>query len=129
MLGRSAKDMQLYEVVKDREPFFTGWETESAIFDTRCPHCKANIQIKFKEMLDAAWGWQDRLNPRLLKPLASVFNINLSNRSIVNGMPGVVASECLDCGICSFFYFNFRETSHSVYSISLRGAATEKPIQ
>ena len=115
--------MKLYQQIKDRQPFFTGWDTKSAVFDSGCPHCAAKLQVKFKEMLDAAWGWQDRIDQRVRESLAEVFGINLSNRSIGSGMPGVVVKTCQDCGAKAYFFFNFLETSNSVYSISLRAAA------
>jgi hypothetical protein len=118
--------MKLFQPIKEREPFFTGWETKLAVFDTGCPHCKSRLEVKFKEMLDAAWGWSDRMDSSLRDPLAKIFGIDVSNRSIGNGMPGVVVRECPQCRTCSYFYFHFRETSNSVYSISLRAAATEE---
>jgi hypothetical protein len=121
------KEMILYQPIKERLPFFQGWDTKSAVFDTGCPHCKERLQVKFKEMLDAAWGWQDRMDEELRDPLAKIFEINLSNRSIAMGMPGVVSRTCTSCHISSYFYFHFNETSNSVYSISLRAAATEEP--
>lgn len=121
--------MILYQPVKDRAPFFTGCNTKEAAFGSRCPHCKAQIGIEFKEMLDAAWGWKDKMDEDLKTPLAEIFGINLSNNSIGMGMPGVVTHSCVDCGMASYFYFHFRETSNSVYSISLRAAATDEPTQ
>ena len=121
--------MKLYQPVKDREPFFTGWDTKEATFDSGCPHCKARVRIEFKEMLDAAWGWKDKMDEGLKKALAEIFGINLANNSIGMGMPGVVARSCSECGRSSYFYFHFRETSNSVYSISLRAAATDEPNQ
>jgi hypothetical protein len=121
--------MILCQPIKERLPFFQGWDTESAVFDTGCPHCKERLQVKFKEMLDAAWGWKDRMDEQLRDPLAKIFEINLSNRSIAMGMPGVVVRTCPNCQKSSYFYFHFNETSNSVYSISLRAAATEEPNQ
>lgn len=121
--------MILFQPIKDRLPFFQGWDTESAVFDTGCPHCKERLQVKFKEMLDAAWGWQDRMDEQLRESLATIFEINLSNRSIAMGMPGVVSLTCPNCHKSSYFYFHFNETSNAVYSILLRAAATEEPTQ
>ncbi|MDA0767947.1 MAG: hypothetical protein O3A92_14140 [Verrucomicrobia bacterium] len=121
--------MKLYLPVIDREPFFTGWHTKEALFDSGCPHCGTQIRIEFKEMLYAAWGWKDEMQEGLKKKLAEIFGINLSNNSIGLGMPSVVARSCTECGKSSYFYFHFRETSNSVYSISLRGGATDEPKQ
>lgn len=119
--------MILYEPIKDREPFFTGWDTNEATYEKRCPHCRERISVVFKEMLDAAWGWRDRMDPSLRDLLAKVFGIDLTNRSIGSGMPGVVAKKCESCGASSYFYFSFLEISNSVYRISLRAAATDEP--
>jgi len=118
--------MNLYLPIKDREPFFQGWDTNEASFDSGCPHCKARLRIEFKDMLDAAWGWSDRMEEPLRGELADVFGIDISNRSIGDGMPGVVAKFCPDCRMSSYFYFSFQETSNSVYRISLRAAATDE---
>lgn len=121
--------MILHEPIRDREPFFTGWETDQATYETACPHCRERISVVFKEMLTAAWGWKDKMEQELKESLAEIFRINLADNSIGMGMPGVVARSCSECGKSSYFYFHFRETSNSVYSISLRAAATDEPTQ
>ena len=121
-----SQKMILTQPIKSREPFFTGWDTDSAVYDSGCPHCKVRLQITFKEMLNAAWGKQDRLDELCVENLAKLFDISLSNISMDKGMPFVVARTCKNCNKISFFHFDFRETSNSVYSISLRAAAVEE---
>ena len=123
-LKRSAKNMQLFEPIKNRKPFFTGSETETAHFDSGCPHCETTLKVTFKEMLQAAWSGQEQIEERYRDSVANLFHINVKNLSIHQGMPGVVSRICDGCERQLFFHFHFWETSNSVYSISLRGAAT-----
>lgn len=115
--------MKIVEPVKERPSFFNGWETEAATYSVSCSRCGKPIPTVFKEMLDGAWGWKERLPPGERQDVADTFGINLSNRSIGNGMSAIVKKKCESCGTTHYIYFWFHEYRHSCYDISLRGLA------
>jgi sarcosine oxidase delta subunit len=121
--------MKLIQPLKERPSFFDGWETEKATYTFECPHCGSEEKIEFKEMLEAAWGWQERATEKKRKELAEVFKINLSDRNIGHGMKSVVESICSKCARPTYTFFWFQEYRHSCYDISLRASAIENTEQ
>ncbi|MFO8009652.1 MAG: hypothetical protein R6U89_02455 [Dehalococcoidia bacterium] len=117
--------MKIIEQVKEREPFFDGWETEKVGFTFRCDHCRTSCIISFKEILDAAWGWKESMAVDQKKAVALAFGIDLDNRNIGNGMNAVVTKVCANCKKTFYVFFWFHEYRHSCYQISLRGLAEE----
>ena len=55
--------METLEETRKRRPFFDGADTERASYSLRCDQCGTTIKVRFKQMLDAAWGWRDRTDP------------------------------------------------------------------
>ena len=115
--------MRIVEPLKEREPFFEGWQTDEGSFTYPCPGCALDQTIGFTEILKAAWGWRERTGEPLRSELAKQFRINLSDRSIGNGMDAVVDRACPQCAANVFVCFSFLETSNSVYRISLSAIA------
>lgn len=115
--------MTIIEPVKKRPSFFNGWDTESATYDFVCSACGDLTHVAFKEMLDAAWGWQEMFRPSERQFIAGIFGIDLSNKSIGNGMSAIVTKQCASCEVIHDIYFWFHEYRHSCYDISLRGIA------
>jgi hypothetical protein len=121
--------MKLVQPIQERESFFNGWETDNACYRFDCPHCSSKLNIKFKQMLDAAWGWQERTPGQTRNALASIFKIDLSDRNIGSGMKAVVETECPNCRRPTFTFFWFHEYRHSCYDISLRASAIQETEQ
>jgi hypothetical protein len=112
--------MIIIEPVKERPAFFNGWETDKAFFDLICSQCKQPARICFKEMLDAAWGWKERMELTERQAVADAFGIDLGNKSIGNGMTAIVTKTCDGCGATHHAFMCFHEYRHSCYDISLR---------
>ena len=117
--------METLEETRRRRPFFDGADTERASYDLRCDKCDAIINVRFKQMLDAAWGWREKTNSSLASRIAKQFRIDLENKSIRGGMDAVVSCRCPNCGRKLFGCFWFHEYRHSCYAISLRGVAAD----
>jgi hypothetical protein len=118
--------MKLVQRLRERESFFNGWKIEKATYKFQCSHCGSNLNIKFKQMLDAAWGWQERTPDETRKALALIFEIDLTGRNSGSGMDAVVESECAKCKRTTFTFFWFDEYRQSCYDISLRGSAVQE---
>tara|TARA_B110000003_G_C16560758_1_gene500319 strand:- start:170 stop:556 length:387 start_codon:yes stop_codon:yes gene_type:complete len=118
--------MKIILPVKERKSYFNGWETEKATYEFECPQCSAKKKIEFKEILDAAWGWHERTKEPKRSLLAKTFGIDLTDRSIRNGMHAVVTTSCSECGIDIYTFFWFQEYRHSCYDISVRALATNR---
>jgi hypothetical protein len=115
--------MKIVEPVQERHAFFNGWETEGAFYDHVCNQCHTKNRIVFKDILDAAWGWREKTNPKHRKMIADIFKIDLANRSIGSGMDAIVTKKCNECDATYYVFFWFYEYRHSCYDISLRGIA------
>ena len=117
--------METLEETQKRRPFFDGADTERATYSLRCDQCGTTIKVRFKQMLDAAWGWRDRTDPDLASRIAKQFRIDLKNTSIRGGMDAVVSCKCPNCGRKLYGYFWFPEYRHSCYEISMYGIAAD----
>ena len=121
--------MKLIQPLKERTSFFDGAETANATYWFECPHCGSEEKIEFKDMLEAAWGWEEMMPKKKQIELAKVFQIDLSDRSIRHGMKSVVESICSTCENPTYTFFWFQEYRHSCYEISLRASAIENTEQ
>jgi hypothetical protein len=121
--------MKIIKPLQERSSFFDGWETDKAVYNLVCVHCKADNLILFKEMLDAAWGWVEKTEPNERQLVANIFKINLENKSIRSGQHCVVAKKCHECGAQYYAFFWFNEYRNSCYDISLRGIAEKNTEQ
>jgi len=116
--------MKLIVPPQVRPPFFDGWETERATYRFACDACNSDIRVTFPELLQAAWGWKDKTAEPERTTIAATFHIDLTRRSIADGMDAVVRSSCPNCGAVYFSHFWFHEYRHSAYQISLRAIAS-----
>ncbi len=121
--------MKITKPLKERESFFNGWETDKATYKFDCSNCGCEEAITFKQILDAAWGWQERTPEEKRNALAKVFEIDLSDSNISSGMKAVVETECAKCKQATFTYFWFNEYRHSCYDISFRASAIQDTEQ
>ena len=117
--------MRIIESVKEREPFFDGWETDKAVFNYSCDQCKASIVISFKDMLNAAWGWIEKTKEDQKTAIAAAFGIDLEDKFIGNGMSSVVTKVCPKCNQTHHIFFWFHEYRNSCYRIVFKGLAVE----
>lgn len=115
--------MKIIETVKARKPFFDGWETEKVKHTFTCSSCGAEGCINFKLILDAAWDWKERTESPVKIKLAELFDIDLKNKFIGNGMDAVVSTKCSNCEGITYTYFYFHEYRNSCYQIAFRGSA------
>ena len=105
--------MKLIVQPQARLPFFDGWQTELATYRFACEACNSDIRVTFPEMLHAAWGWKDKTAEPEQATIAATFHIDLTRRSIADGMDAVVRSCCPNCGAVYFSHFWFHEYRHS----------------
>ena len=115
--------MKIIEPIKERPAFFNGWETDKAVCDLICSQCNQQARITFKEMLDAAWRWKERMEITERTAVADAFGIDLRNKSIGTGMTAIVTKTCTGCGATHYAFLWFHEYRHSCYDISLRASA------
>ena len=121
--------MKIIESIKERKSFFNGWETENAFYDLICSQCKQPARITFKEMLDAAWGWIERMEITERTSVSAAFGIDIRNKSIRDGMTAIVTKTCSGCGATHYAFLWFNEYRHSCYDISLRAIAMKTTEQ
>lgn len=115
--------MKIVEPVSVRDPFFDGWDTQNVKHSFDCSSCGAMGNVDFKHILSAAWNWREKTEVAVKLKLSSLFDIELENKFIGNGMDAVVATKCLNCGNITYTYFWLHEYRHSCYQISFRGSA------
>ena len=121
--------MKIIEPIMERPSFFNGWETDKAFYDLICSQCNQPSRITFKEMLDAAWGWIERMEITERTSVADAFGIDLQNKYIGNGMTAIVTKICASCGATHYVFLWFDEYRHSCYDISLRAIAKKSTEQ
>ena len=84
--------MKLIKPLKERPLFFEGANTRKATFKYKCFSCNRENEVRFNEILESAWGWRELTQSNEREKLASLFQINLDDKSIASGMDAVVSA-------------------------------------
>jgi len=112
--------IEIIEPIKSRSPYFDGWDTNKAAFLYSCNDCKADLKVLFTDILEAAWGWKYEDNKEQINIIADIFEIDLTNKSIENGMNAIIINECHNCKSIQVINLILDEYRNSCYKISLR---------
>lgn len=120
---------KLFEPSYSRQADFHSLDATPANYKFNCADCSNAILFPFTEAITECWRWEEEFDDQTLSAIKMYFDMNIVGKSPDGGWPSVFEVSCNACQSRYLIYSSVKETSNSVFYVTVQSIAEISPTE